>query len=330
MSGFAWALGKAALGLGVVGAGLWAFGPYEPVKLDASFDPGKFEGGVSSYFKEVESAYSDITPGTEKRVIWAAEPETRTALSVVYIHGFSGTSEEIRPVPDRVAQALEANLVYTRLAGHGRPGAAMAEPTVNDWMQDLAEALAAARAVGDRVVVIATSTGATLMTAAAMNPEMSRDVAGIVMVSPNYGINHPVAGLLTWPAARYWLPVLAGRQQSFPARSAEHARFWTTSYPSVAAMPMAALVKAVMGLTVEKTTIPALFWFSTRDQVVRPDLTAKVAARWGGPTRVQNHDPGAKDDPNAHVMAGDVMSPGKTETAVQDILSWLSDLGLGR
>ncbi|MDE4131994.1 alpha/beta fold hydrolase [Phaeobacter sp. QD34_3] len=326
MEGILGALGKAVLGLGVLGAGLWTFGPYEPVDLKASFDPAKFDGGVAAYFERVEGAFSDITPGTEKRVIWAGEPEARTPVSVVYIHGFSGTSEEIRPVPDRVAQALGANLVYTRLAGHGRPGSAMAEPTVNDWMQDLAEALAAARKVGERVVVIATSTGATLMTAAALDPELSRDLAGIVMVSPNYGINHPVAALLTWPAARHWLPLLAGKERSFPARSPEHERFWTTSYPSVAAMPMAALVKAVTQLKLEETRIPALFWFSEKDQVVRPDLTQKVAARWGGLVKLQNRDPGPDDDPYAHVMAGDVMSPGQTDTAVQDILSWLSDL----
>ncbi len=326
MESIAGALGKAFLGLGVLGAGLWAFGPYEPVDLQASFDPSHFDGGVAAYFERVESAYSDITPGTEKRVVWAGQPEVRTPVSVVYVHGFSGTSEEIRPVPDRVAAALGANLVYTRLAGHGRPGAALAEPTVNDWMQDLAEALAAARAVGERVVVIATSTGATLMTAAALNPEMSRDVEGIVMVSPNYGINHPAAALLTWPAARHWLPLMAGRDRSFPARSPEHERFWTTSYPSVAAMPMAALVKTVMGLDVGKAQIPTLFWFSQKDQVVRPDLTVDVAKRWGGPVQVLNRDPGPEDDPYAHVIAGDVMSPGQTDVAVNDILLWFKEL----
>ncbi len=317
---------RAGLALSAAGAALWAFGPYEPVDLSASFEPRRFGEGVGVYFETVESAYSDITPGAEKRVIWAGQPEGRTPLSVVYIHGFSATSEEIRPVPDRVAAALGANLVYTRLAGHGRPGAAMAEPTVNDWMQDVAEALAAARAVGDRVVVIATSTGATLMTAATLDPALSQDLVGLAMISPNYGVNHPAAPLLTWPAARYWLPLLVGKERNFPARSLEHGRFWTTSYPSVAAMPMAALVRAVIALPVEKAQTPALFWYSLQDRVVRPDLTTGVAARWGGPVEVKNHTPGPGDDPYAHVMAGDIMSPGQTEAAVEDILSWLADL----
>jgi alpha-beta hydrolase superfamily lysophospholipase len=319
-------LGRSILGLGAIGAGLWAFGPNEPVDLRASFDVRRFGKGVGNYFETVESAYSDITPGTEKRIVWAGQSETRTKVSVLYLHGFSATSEEIRPVPDRVAQALGANLVFTRLAGHGRPGAAMAEVTVQDWMQDLAEALAAARAVGDRVVVIATSTGATLMTAAALDDDLSRDVAALVLVSPNYGVNHPMAPLLTWPAARVWLPLIAGKERSFPVRSADHERYWTTSYPSVAVLPMAALVKAVMRLKVEEVRLPALFWFSKRDKVVRPDLTADVAARWGGETRIVNRNPGPEDDPYAHVMAGDVMSPGQTDVAVEDILKWLRQL----
>ena len=44
----------------------------------------------------------------------------------------------------------------------------MAEATASGWMQDMAEGLAAARAVGDKVMVISTSTGGTLAAAAAL------------------------------------------------------------------------------------------------------------------------------------------------------------------
>ena len=76
-------LGRGLLALSFTGATLWAFGPYEPVDLSASFEPGKFGEGVGVYFESVESTYSDITPGTEKRVIWAGQQELRTPLSVV-------------------------------------------------------------------------------------------------------------------------------------------------------------------------------------------------------------------------------------------------------
>lgn len=322
-------LGRILMALVVGGAVLWVFGPYEPVDLKTSFEPRRFGEGVQVYFESIESNVADITPGTEKRMIWRPGfKEQRTPFSVLYVHGFSASSEEIRPVPDRVAEALGANLVFTRLRGHGRSGAALAEASVNDWMMDLAEGLAAARQVGDRVVLIATSTGATLATAAALDVEMSREVAAMILVSPNYEINNPLAPLLTLPAARYWLPPLAGQQRSFPAHNAEHLTYWTTSYPSVAVLPMAALLKKVRAMQVGQITIPTLFWYSDNDQVVRPDVTDAIVAAWGTDKTVHKVTLAAGDDPYSHVITGDVMSPGQTDFAVQGFLTWLKTQGI--
>ena len=121
----------------------------------------------------------------------------------------------------------------------------MAEATADDWLNDTAEALAAARAVGEEVIVISTSTGGTLAALAATQPELIEGVKGIVFVSPNFGLNTPLEPLLTWPAARYLLPALAGDRYSFEPENEGQATFWTTEYPSVAILPMAALVKTV-------------------------------------------------------------------------------------
>ncbi|MEW9918900.1 alpha/beta hydrolase [Marimonas sp. MJW-29] len=309
----------------IVGA-LFLLGPYEDSDLSASFDASALEGGVARHFAMREAGFGDITPGVEKQVLWAGEPEAKTDWSILYLHGFSATAQEIRPVPDRVAEGLGANLVFTRLAGHGRGGQALAEATVADWMADVAEGLAAARAVGERVLILSTSTGGTLAAAAAVDAELSRDVAGIVLISPNFGIQNPLAPLLTFPAARSWLPTLAGAERSFEPRNEGQGQYWTTRYPSVAVLPMAALVKEVAALDLGQTEIPALFIFSPDDTVVRPDLTEATAARWGGPVSILNPDLGPGDDPDAHVIAGDIMSPGQTEATVQAILDWAEGL----
>ncbi|MEY8838110.1 alpha/beta hydrolase, partial [Cribrihabitans sp. XS_ASV171] len=202
--------------------------PPERVDLHAGFEPRRFGEGVQVYFESVESLHDDITPGVEKRVVWRdGFYERRTPVSVLYVHGFSATSEEIRPLPDLVAGALGANLVYTRLRGHGRGGAALGEVTASDWVADMAEGLAAARAVGERVVVIATSTGGTLATAAALDPEMREGIAALVMLSPNYAINDPNAWLLTLPGARLLLPFALGEERRFEPANAAQARYWT-------------------------------------------------------------------------------------------------------
>ncbi len=312
------------MGFAFIIGGLWMFGPYENADLapqDVVVIPD-----LDAYFVSVENQFDDITPGVEKRVVWADTAGVQTEWAVLYVHGFSATSEEIRPVPDQLAAALEANLIYTRLQGHGRSGDALATGTVQGWVTDLDEGLQAARIAGRKVVILSTSTGATLVAAKVQDAEMMRDVAGVIFVSPNFGINTPVARLLSWPAARYWLPPIAGAQRSFEPANAEHATYWTTSYPSVAVLPMAALINAVMAQDVSAKSVPALFWFSKEDQVVRPDITADIATRWGGPSAVVHPIMGPGDDPQSHVIAGDILSPGQTETAVEGMLAWVRAL----
>lgn len=306
------------------------FGPYEDATLDMGFDPAALDGGVDAYLAGKEAQVEGLVPGTEKRVIRAGEAKAHTPLSVVYIHGFSATSEEIRPVPDRVAEAMGANLVYTRLTGHGAGSAAMAEATVQDWTRDTGEAIAIGAKVGERVLVIATSTGATLATYAATRPVETEQVAGMVLISPNYALNNPAAGLLTWPAARYWVGAVAGDTRSFEPLNEAHAQFWTTTYPTVATLPMAALVKAVSELDLSAILMPALFIYAEADQVVSPHATDSVIGQWGSGwnTRTEVYQPvmGPDDDPYSHVIAGDVMSPGQTDAAVQRIVDFARSL----
>lgn len=320
-------LGLVLLVLVLAGAALWLFGPYEPVDLSAQ--AVTVPEGIDAHLAESEARFDDIVPGTEKRVVWAGAPGARTPLAVVYIHGFSATSEEIRPVPDRVAEALGANLFFTRLAGHGRDGAAMAEPAVADWMHDLDEALAIGRAIGERVLVIGTSTGATIAAVAAQDDSRAEGVAGFVLVSPNFRIKTGSAALLTWPAARTWVPWLVGPTRSFAPDNELHARYWTESYPVTALMPMAALVKAVRELDFSTVTAPVLVSYSESDMVVDGETTTALLADWGGPLTVDVvAAPQEGMDPSNHVIAGDILSPGRTDAAVATILDWAQKEGL--
>lgn len=317
------------LALGLAGAviALFVFGPYEPVETDVSFDPRKFGEGVQVYLESVESGFADIRPTSAKRVIWVPGfKERRTPMSVVYLHGFSASSQEIRPVPDKVAAALGANLVFTRFRGHGRTSDAMAEASVADWMLDAAEALAVGRAVGEEVIVMSTSTGGTVAALAMLQPEQTERVKGVIFVSPNFGIQNVLAPLLTWPAARHWLPLLAGERRSFEPINEGQAAYWTTEYPSAAVFPMAAMVRHAARQDYSGVTIPALFYYSNDDKVVRPEVTAEVELSWGGKTTRISPLLTETDDPFAHVVAGDILSPGNTDAAAQAMLDWIKEL----
>lgn len=313
-----------ALSLGV--AGLWLFAPREPVAQTGRFDPAILGNDLDRYLAEREAAFADITPGTRKRVIWAGEPGVKTALSLLYVHGFSATSEEIRPVPDRLAEALGANLVFTRLQGHGRSGEAMAEASVPGWLHDLDEALHIARRAGDEIIVIATSTGATLTTIAAQDIAVFDGVKGQIFVSPNFAIKAPAAAILTWPGVHWWGPIVAGAERAFAPQNAGHETYWTTRYPTSALMPMAAAVAHARALDHGSIEHPLLVLFSDEDAVVSAEATREVAAAWGGPVTLAPVALTDGDDPYNHVIAGDILSPGMNETAIAIMLEWIGGL----
>lgn len=314
------------LGLAGLACLIWAFGPREPVDLIPDFDTSAIGADIDSYLATQEARIPSIRPGAEKHVIWADRAGVETPISLLYIHGFSAAAPEIQPVPEQLAQALGANLVYTRLTGHGRDGAAMTEASVKAWMNDMAEALEIARRVGERVVILSTSTGGTLAALAARDTDLSRDVVGIAFFSPNFAVNSAAARLLTWPAARSWIPYVAGKDRCFEPHNDLHAAHWTTCYPTVALLPMAAVVQTARAADYSNVTIPALFRFSDADRVIRADAVRDVADRWGGPVTLQPVEIGPDDDPYSHVIAGDILSPGQTGPSVQALKNWIEEL----
>ena len=303
-----------------------AFAPRPVVDWTISFSEDEVGGDVDGYLARREAVFDDIIEGGQKEVIWAGAAGVKTPLSVVYIHGFSASKQEIRPVPDNVAAALGANLFFTRLTGHGRGSAAMAQATANDWLNDVAEAMAIGRAIGEKVVVIATSQGGTMTAMSSVDPGVMRSVAGIVFVSPNFGIVSGSAGLLTAPFAETFVPWIAGKERSFEPHNAEQAKWWTTSYPIAAVFPMAASVRAASGLAFEAVTTPAFFIYSPDDAVVKASQIARVAGEWGGKKEIWEVALGEGDDPSAHVIAGDILSPSMTAPVSERIVGWVSGL----
>lgn len=317
-------LGFAAV-LIAAAAVVWLTGPRVSRDTTVSFDPATIGADLDAWLAEREARVPGIRPGLEKEIVWAfPASKARTPLAIVYIHGFSASKQEIRPLPDQVAAALGANLFYTRLAGHGQDGAAMATASVNAWVNDFAEALAVGERLGERVVVVATSTGASIASWAATEPGLRERMAGLVMVSPNYGVQAGGAGLLAGPWGLQIARLVAGDERSFEPSNESHGRFWTTRYPIEAVMPMSAVVAMAAEAPVGQAEVPALFVFSDADAVVRPDLTRAAAQRWGAPHALVTVDDSG--DPSNHVIAGDALSPGTTDRLAGAVTDWIRAL----
>lgn len=324
-AGLKWLVG-AALVVWAAGALLDWIGPTEPVDLTISvpdIDPG---ADLDQWLADQEKAVPALRDGAQKRIVWAGEAGVQTPLSVVYLHGFSASSEEIRPVPDDVASQLGANLYFARIFGHGADSAAMGGATVNAWVNDVAEAMMIGRRLGEKVVIIGTSTGGTLAMLAASDPDLNADLEAIVLVSPNLRAAGIGGRVIEWPFARIWGPWVIGAERSFEPRNENHGKYWTTSYPTPTLAVLGALQHYVRGLDLATMTVPALFLVSTEDQVIDAQAAREAAANWGGPSVLTPVVMGPNDDPAGHVLAGDVLSPDKTAPVVAGIVAWLRGL----
>ena len=303
-----------------------ALGPRETVDWTLTFDEVELGDDLDAYLERAEARVPDLKAGTEKTIRWAGAPGERTETAIVYLHGFSASRNDTRPVPEDVAARLGANLFQTRLAGHGRTGPALAGARANDWINDVAEALAIGERLGDRVVVVANSMGATLAMVFAADPRFSESIAGLVLIAPALELQGDGVSYLTRPFARTFVPWFTGPERSWKPRNDDHGNWWTTTYPIDALFPLAALVEQARGVDPATIDTPALVAYSPDDAIVNAGPIAEAVARWGAPLDTWVIASGDGVDPDAHVLVGDILSPGMTDEAIDRFSAWIEAL----
>ncbi len=302
-------------------------GSYSPAKRDViGVDDGVL--GLDAELQKLEAIFDDIKPETEKKIIWfgdsngSGKNKKQTNFSVVYLHGFSASRQEVSPLTENIAQALGANLFLTRLTGHGRSNDAMADVTVEELLADSIEALEIGKRIGKRVIVIGTSTGAALATWLAAY-EKTDALAAVVLLSPNYGLRDPKSVWLLKPAAKIWLPLIEGRQYEFAPDGDLQSQFWTWRYPTVALIPMMKLVSYVTALPLDNIMAPALVLYSPEDEVVDVGKIKSVYQRLGSQVKQIEVIEGVQSSQH-HILAGDILAPATTPHVESIIMSFLS------
>lgn len=261
-----------------------------------------------------------LVPNTEKRIIWR-EPGIRSKVAVVYLHGFSATRQETAPLAEQVAIALEANLFETRLTGHGRAASPLFDVTAEDWLEDVTEALAIGTRIGEQVIVIGTSTGGTLALAMSQH-EAAESVSHFILISPNIRPRDETAQWATRPAGRLIARLFVGPTRSWTPQNEQQARYWSTSYPTSAAIEVMRLVDYVNTLLPLELGADLLVMISPDDQVVSPVATQYAFNRIDAPRKkiIEFVD---SLGPSSHVLAGDILAPQSTPGVAARIVEFI-------
>jgi esterase/lipase len=303
-----------------VGVAVFLSGPR--VEIGTTLYPVHLPEDLDGYLTQSEVQYTDIVPGAEKTIIWADESKKqKTDYAIVYIHGFSATRQEIAPVCDILANKIEANLFYARLRGHGRDSEAMGSATANEWMNDMVEALVIANRLGEKVLVIGNSTGATLAVWAAIQADLRDSISGLVLISPNFYPANPIVGITRLPWGLQIGRALMGDFREWEPRNAQEERYWTYRYRIEVFYTMMGLVDMVDHLDFSQIKMPVLIIHSDRDQVINVE---KVKERYQeiGSKRKSRVVVNNTQDEWGHILAGDILSPTTTETVVKLIMDF--------
>ena len=278
---------------------------------------------LDAYLTESERDVPALRPGDAKSVVWR-DPDTRerTEVSIVYLHGFSADRHEVEPLITDLARDLQANVYFTRLRGHGRDGVGMLESSAADWLVDTAEAIAIGGRIGEKVVVVATSTGGTLALWAAAQEQVRGRLSALVLISPNLGLRDRLAPVLLWPWGGVLARLVLGPERCFDPRNADQAAHWTTCYPPGALLPMMALVEHVKMIDLEVIEVPTLVIYSRADEIVDAVETERIIPTLR-PGLVNTYLVEGSGDPENHVLAGDAVSPGTTDQVRAHIIATL-------
>lgn len=224
-----------------------------------------------------EAVTPNMKPDNEAQIIWYDSIPTKTPFSIVYLHGWSASQEEGDPMHIETAKRYGCNLYLPRLSGHGlQEKEPMLTLTADKVIDSAKEAIAVAKQLGEKVILMATSTGGTLaLHLAGGDP----DVAALLLYSPNVEIFDPNATLLSGPwGLQLAKLVKGGDYHEFDTDIDLKNKYWTTKYRLEALTHLQAMVDELMlPETFEKVNQPVFLGYYYKD-AVHQDSVVSVPA----------------------------------------------------
>ena len=266
---------------------------------------------LENYIRQNEAQHT-IKPNNEARIVWFDSGKTKTEYSIVYLHGFSASQEEGAPLHINIAKEFGCNLYLSRLAEHGIDTTdAMIKLTPDKLWESAKQALEIGKQLGNKVILMSTSTGATLsLKLAAAYPN---DVAALVMLSPNIALFDNRSFLLNNPWGLQIARLVKGSHFVTATDSSElYKQYWYYHYPLEPVTQLEELLETSMTKeTFEKVKQPALVLYyykdaTHQDSVVSVPAILKMYDELGTPANLKFRQP--MPDVGDHVIGSYVKS----------------------
>ncbi|HEY5691477.1 MAG TPA: alpha/beta hydrolase [Cyclobacteriaceae bacterium] len=265
---------------------------------------------LEAYIQQNESRHK-VKPDNEARIVWNDSSHAKTECCVVYLHGFSASQEEGDPVHVDFAKKFGCNLYLPRLSDHGIDTTEqLLYFSADRFWASAKEALAIGSVIGDKVILMSTSTGGTV--ALMLAAEFPDDVYGLINMSPNIEINDPNAFLLNNPWGLQIARLVKGGDYQVINYNADRQKYWNEKYRLESLTQLQELIEQKMNeSTFAKVTQPSLTLYYYKDEE-HQDPIVKVSAMLQMNEELGTPDPLrqaiAIPDAGAHVIGSHLVS----------------------
>jgi len=258
-----------------------------------------------------QEAHYNFRSGNQAQIVWADSSNKKTPYSLVYLHGFSASQMEGNPVHRALAKRYGMNLYLPRLSEHGLKGERPLEDlTASDFVESAKEALQVGQEIGDDVIVIGTSTGATLaIYLAAFNPDL---IDGLIFYAPNIDVADSRSFLLTYPWGKELAEFLEGDELSQGMSGPEFDKYWYPTYRTSSVVELLSLIEHTMTEEifhqVQQPTFISYYYEDeeNKDKIISTDAIQTFYKELGTP----NHQKILNTSPESgnHVIISDITS----------------------
>ena len=206
-----------------------------------------FQGSLDEAVEVIQrdSIENETRPGNASKFIWYNDSlKNKTEYVLVYLHGFSASPEEGNPAHYYFANRYGMNLYIPRLFEHGlKKDIPLKNFTGEGFINSAKEAIAKAKVLGDKVIIMACSTGATAgLYIASGNP----DIHALICYSPNVDLYDKTSNIITMPwGVQLSKMVIGGDIYHWDADSIRQ-QYWYTDYAVESIAEMKAMLQTTM------------------------------------------------------------------------------------
>ncbi len=287
---------------------------------------------LDGYLDTCESRFN-LKEGTEAQILWHNGEVQKTDYAIVYLHGFRASHPEGNPVHKTIAKRFGCNLFLSRMEEHGiKSEYPLLNLTEEKMLRSARFAFEIGKRIGQKVILMGTSTGGSLALYLASKPEYKETISSLVLYSPLIDFHGLNSTLLTNKLSRKVLKVIPGKKHLITTKDTTFAedKIWNKHYALAGVLELGAFVEhnmtAELFKSVNHPTFVGYYYKNKNEQdtVVSVSTIKKMAQNLGSRTellRVSNFP-----EANSHVICNSLVSK-SVKNVIDNTYKFLKDIG---